>query len=90
MTEVDGMFESLVDLIMRKQFIQTCSPEFALFLKERMLKSRAEVIKYAEQYIEAHGGSLLHLGDQISGATELTTNSLRDQLLAQLTNHPID
>ena len=56
--EVDGTFESLVDLIIREQFIQTCSPELALFLKERMLKSRAEVTKYAEQYIEAHGGSI--------------------------------
>ena len=58
MAKVDGTFESLVDLIIREQFIQTCSPELALFLKERMLKSRAEVTKYAEQYIEAHGGSI--------------------------------
>ena len=58
MAEVDGTFESLVGLIIREQFIQTCSPELALFLKERMLKSRAEVTKYAEQYIEAHGGSI--------------------------------
>ena len=58
MAEVDGTFESLVDLIIREQFIQTCSPELALFLKERMLKSRAEVTKYAEQYIEVHGGSI--------------------------------
>ena len=58
MAEFDGTFESLVDLIIREQFLQTCSPELALFLKERMLKSRAEVTKYAEQYIEAHGGSI--------------------------------
>ena len=56
MAEVDGTFESLMDLIIREQFIQTCSPELALFLKEQMLKSRAEVTKYAEEYIEAHGG----------------------------------
>ena len=37
-----------MDLIIREQFIQTCSPELALFLKERMLKYRAEVTKYAE------------------------------------------
>ena len=47
-----------MDLIIREQFIQTYSPELALFLKERMLKSRAEVTKYAEQYIEAHDGSI--------------------------------
>ena len=56
--EADGMFESLVDLIIREQFIQTCSPELAFFSKELMLKSRAEVTKYAEQNIEAHGGSI--------------------------------
>ena len=75
MTEVDKTFESLVYLIIREQFIQTCSPELVLLLKQRMLKSRAEVTKYADQYIEVHGGSLWHLGDQMSGATELTENS---------------
>ena len=58
MAEVDGTFESLVDLIIREHFIHTCSPELALLLKERMLKSTAEVAKYAEQYIEEHGGSI--------------------------------
>ena len=58
MAEVYGTFESLVDLIIRKQFIQACSRELTLFLKERMLMSRAEVAKYAEQHIEAHGGSM--------------------------------
>ena len=86
MAEVDGTFESLVDLIIREQFIQTCSPELALFLKERMLKSRAEVTKYAEQYIEAHGGSIAsRRPNQLS--TEHTTNSHRGQLPAQLPNH---
>ena len=55
---VDGTFKSLMDLINLEQFIQTCSPELALFLKERTLKSRAGVTKYAGQYIEAHGGSI--------------------------------
>ena len=58
MAEVDGTFESLVVLIIREQFLQTCSPELALFLKDIMLKSRAEVTKYAKQCIEAHGGSI--------------------------------
>lgn len=45
MDEVGRTFDGLMDLIIRKQFIQTCSPELALFLKERMLKSRAGVTK---------------------------------------------
>ena len=32
--EVDGTFESLVDWIIKEQFIQTRSPELTLFLKE--------------------------------------------------------
>ena len=34
MAEVDGTFEGLVDLIIKEQFIQTCSPELKLFLRE--------------------------------------------------------
>ena len=34
MAEVDGTFESVVYLVIRVQFIQTCSPELALFLEE--------------------------------------------------------
>ena len=58
MAEVDGTFENLVVLIIREQFLQTFLPELALFLKERMLKSRAKVAKYAKHCIEAHGGSI--------------------------------
>ena len=48
MALVDEKFKSLMDLINLEQFIQTCSPELALYSKERMLKSRAGVTKYAE------------------------------------------
>ena len=54
----DGIFKSLMDFIICEQFIQTRSSGLALFLKEGMLMSRAEVTKFAEQYIEAHGGSI--------------------------------
>ena len=58
MAEVDGIFKSLVDLIIMEHFIQTCSPKLVLLLKERMLKSSAAVAESAEQYIEAHCGSI--------------------------------
>ena len=35
MTEVAGTYEGFMDLMIREQFIQTCSLELALFLKER-------------------------------------------------------
>ena len=41
MSEVDKTVEGLMDLLISEQFIQTCSPELALFLKE----SRSDIIK---------------------------------------------
>ena len=48
----------LADLMIREQFIRTCSPELALFLRERTPTSVDEVVALSEQYIEAHGGSI--------------------------------
>ena len=48
----------MIDLCLREQFINKCSPELALFVKEREPDSFDNVIKIAEQYLEAHGGIL--------------------------------
>ena len=78
MAETDGTVESLTDLLVREQFIQTCT---ALFLKERMPKSMTEVTKLAEQNIEAHGGSLTskpHQNKQYAASIiAVMVNSLR-------------
>ena len=58
MAEAEPTYESLSDLLIREQFVGTCSPELALFLKERMPKSLTDVTTLAEQYIEANGGSI--------------------------------
>lgn len=58
LTEVEKGYEGLSDLLIREQFIGTCSENMRLFLRERVPKSVQEMTKLAEQYMEAHGGSI--------------------------------
>ena len=51
-------YKDLADLLIREQFENTCSAEMALFLRERVPKNISEMVKLAEQYLEAHGMSL--------------------------------
>ena len=43
-------YKDLADLLIREQFVNTCSAEMALFLRERVPNS--EMVKLAEQYLE--------------------------------------
>ena len=45
-------------LLIREQFVNTCSAEMALFFRERVPKNISEMVKLAGQYLEAHGMSL--------------------------------
>jgi hypothetical protein len=58
MADVESTYEALCDLMIREQFIRTCSLELSLFLKERAPCSMEEVTRLAEQYTEAHGGRI--------------------------------
>ena len=51
-------YKELADLLIREQFVNTCSAEMALSLRERVPKNISEMVKLAEQYLEAHGISL--------------------------------
>ena len=51
-------YQDLTDLLIRELFVNTCSAEMALFLRERVPKNISEMAKLAEQYLEAHGISL--------------------------------
>ena len=51
-------YKDLADLLIQEQFVNTCSAEMALFLRERVPKNISEMVKLAEQYLEAHGMSL--------------------------------
>lgn len=50
-------FEGLKDLMLREQFISSCSKTLATFLRERHPKDIKEMTRLAEQFIEAHGVS---------------------------------
>ena len=58
MAQADATYEALSDLMIRDQFLQSCSPDLALFLKERAPDSVQTLTRLAEQYVEAHGGKL--------------------------------
>ena len=58
LTEVAQNYNALSDLLIREQFIGTCSESMRLFLRERVPKSVEEMTKLAEQFMEAHGGSI--------------------------------
>ncbi|XP_025102703.1 uncharacterized protein LOC112569193 [Pomacea canaliculata] len=53
---IDKSFESLRDLVLREQIMQSISKDMAVFLKERDPKSAAEMIESAEKYRKAHPG----------------------------------
>ena len=58
LAEIANSYDALQDLLIREQFLKVCAPEMALFLRERVPKSVQEMTRLAEQYIEAHGGSI--------------------------------
>ena len=51
-------YKDLADLLIREQFVNICSAEIALFLRERVPKNISEMVKLTEQYLEAHVMSL--------------------------------
>ena len=51
---IDKTYESVMDLLVREQYISTCSEEMAIFLKERIPKNVTEMTMFAERYVEAH------------------------------------
>jgi hypothetical protein len=55
LSESPQTFEGLKDLILREQFISSCSKSLATFLRERHPKNVKEMTRLAEQFIEAHG-----------------------------------
>ena len=53
----DQMYDGLAALIIREQYLSVCSPDMAMFLKERITTSLDELGKLAEQYAEARADS---------------------------------
>ena len=54
---------TLLDLMLREQFVSNCNKSLAVFLKERTPKNSKEMASLAEQYVEAHGESSCFIAD---------------------------
>ena len=55
---VPDTYDGLRSLVIREQFLSTCNPELATYLKERDCTDLKTMTKLAEKYLEAHGGKL--------------------------------
>lgn len=58
LSETEKSFESLKNLFLREQFINSTHKDLSMFLRERKMRRLEEVIKTANNYQEAHGGHL--------------------------------
>ena len=58
MSEAEESYDGLKDLCLREQFMNTCSSELALSLRERVPQSLKEVTTLAGQYVEARESSV--------------------------------
>ena len=55
LAKVDETYESIRDLFLWEQFMNSVNKNLQVFLKEHKVKSIAEMAELAEQYHEAHG-----------------------------------
>ena len=60
----DQTFYGVCDLLTQEQFISMCSPDLAIFLKERSPSDLNEVAKLADQYLLAHDQRLASNDDE--------------------------
>ena len=54
-TKIDKTFPDLVNLLVREQFLNSCSQDMAVFLREKADLSNEQLAKMAERYMDAHG-----------------------------------
>ena len=54
MSSVPKTHDGLIDLILMEQYLNTCSRELAVFLKEKSCKSVEDMTQFATQYLDAH------------------------------------
>jgi len=54
LSNVEQDYEGLKNLMIRQQYLESCSTQLAIFLRERKLTDSSEIAQAAEQYLEAH------------------------------------
>ena len=55
LSKTEKTFEGLKDLIVKEQFINSCLKELAVHLREQAPETLEEMVKIADQYLDAHG-----------------------------------
>ena len=54
LTGIEKTFDGLCDLLLCEQYLNTCSTDLAIFVRERAPRNVTELTKLAEQYMAAH------------------------------------
>lgn len=54
LSNTDKTYDSLFDLMIKEQFLNSCSPDLSTFLKERAPVTLAELSTLTDQYLTAH------------------------------------
>ena len=84
-------YPGLADLLLRDQFLEGCSRDMSLFLKERKPKNITAMTQLAEQYIEARGGwytsKSVHPKSQPTGKKPTPTSSSLNTNVKQYANN---
>ncbi|PIK60000.1 hypothetical protein BSL78_03079 [Apostichopus japonicus] len=70
-------YEQLQDIILREQFLNSCSKDLETFLKERKPKNITTMGEFTDQYVEAHGG--WYPGHSKNSRSTQNSNSTRNQ-----------
>ena len=53
---IEKTFEALKDLMVREQYLDACTVDLAVFLRERALTNLADLAEVAQKYLDAHIG----------------------------------
>ena len=85
---IDKTYESVMDLLVREQYISTCSEEMAIFLKERIPKNVKEMTIFAERYVEAHERK--YKSDDTDGQKSTTKAASAKQMETKSDNSAIE
>ena len=55
LSKIPKNYDKLVDLFLREQFMNSCSKECSVYLKERDCNTMEDMCNHAEKFVEAHG-----------------------------------
>ena len=85
-SNTERSFEGLKDLIVKEQFVDACLKELAIHRRERAPETLVQIVKIADQYLEAHGKHLFSSGSkkpQVQPKAEETKTTQSDATAIQ-------